>query len=201
MAAPQFYPPPQYQQPPAPPAQPATPPGYYLPPQAKARSGMPVWLMTIVFALGVAGAVFGVVSLMSVNKGTSVTGPAPGATPAANTPSPVVKPPVQSNNQLQKYIEVSGVRFIEDEKKNPLVKFVVINHSPADLTGLAGNVTVWAGPKKSDQDVQGVFSFTTNIGPSESKDLTAPFDTKLKIYELADWQNIATDVQITAPNQ
>ena len=29
--------------------------------------------------------------------------------------------------------------------------------------------------------------------------LTVPLKTKLKIYELPDWQNITTDVQITAP--
>jgi hypothetical protein len=33
----------------------------------------------------------------------------------------------------------------------------------------------------------------------ESKELTAPLTTKLKIYELPDWQNVTTDVQITAP--
>ncbi len=31
--------------------------------------------------------------------------------------------------------------------------------------------------------------------------MIVPFTTKLKIYELADWQNITTDVQITAPLQ
>ena len=33
-----------------------------------------------------------------------------------------------------------------------------------------------------------------------SKELSAPLTTKRKIYELADWQNITTDIQITAPS-
>ena len=33
----------------------------------------------------------------------------------------------------------------------------------------------------------------------ESKELSVPLNTKRKIYELGDWQNLTTDVQITAP--
>jgi hypothetical protein len=29
--------------------------------------------------------------------------------------------------------------------------------------------------------------------------MAAPLNTKLKIYELPDWQNVSTDVQITSP--
>ena len=29
--------------------------------------------------------------------------------------------------------------------------------------------------------------------------MSAPLNTKLKIYELPDWQNVSTDIQITAP--
>ena len=43
------------------------------------------------------------------------------------------------------------------------------------------------------------FTFTTDLKAYESKELTAPLNTKLKIYELPDWQNVSTDVQITAP--
>ena len=102
---------------------------------------------------------------------------------------------------MQKYIEISGVRFTTDAKKKTMVQFVLINHSTAEVSGLAGNVTVWGSTKKSEEDAQGSFSFTTFLGAMESKELTVPFTTKLKIYELADWQNITTDVQITAPAQ
>jgi hypothetical protein len=76
---------------------------------------------------------------------------------------------------------------------------MLTNHSEADINGLAGNVTIWGRTQKSEEDAQGTFSFTTNLAPFESKEITAPLNTKLKIYELPDWQNITTDVQITAP--
>jgi len=181
-------PPPQYPQ--APPA------GYYGAPQAAPARGLnlPIWLMTIVFALAFGGVVLGVVWLMSANKGSAGTGPAPSAV----VESPAAKPGAKTN-AMQKYIEVTGVRFVQDEKKKTQVKFVIVNHSEADISGLAGNVTVWGRTKKSEEDAQGSFSFSTNLAPFESKEMTVPLSTKLKIYELGDWQNITTDVQITAP--
>jgi hypothetical protein len=112
--------------------------------------------------------------------------------------SPAARPGAKAN-PLQKYIEVSGVRFIEDAKKRPEVRFVVVNHSAAEIAGLAGNVTIWGRTQKSEEDAAGTFTFATNLGPWESKDLTAPLNSKLKIYELPDWQNVSTDIQITAP--
>ena len=198
---PQTPPPPQAQAPPAQPYYPpqpqqAPPQGYYAPPATPARGlNMPVWLMTILVALAVGGVVFGIIALVSTNHGSAGNGPAP----IAAVESPAAKPGAKTN-PLQKYIEVAGVRFVSDPKNQaPMVKFLLINHSPADINGLAGNVTMWGRTQKSEEDAQGSFSFSASIGPYESKELTVPLNTKRKIYELADWQNITTDVQITAP--
>jgi hypothetical protein len=195
---------PYYQQPPqAPQAQPYYPPtpqapaqappqGYYAP--APRGLNLPVWLMTIVFALAIAGVVFGIIWMVSTNRGSAGNGPAP----IASVESPAAKPGAKTN-PIQKYIEVSGVRFVQDAKQKTLAKFVIVNHSGADISGLAGNVTIWGRTQKSEEDAQGTFSFTTSLAPYESKELSVPLVTKRKMYELADWQNITTDVQITAP--
>jgi len=163
-----------------------------LPPATEPRRGLPTWLMAVLFAVGFVGVVFGIYSLVSSKSHSSP--PAP----AAAVESPAAKPGAKPN-PLQKYIEVSGVRFAE-EKAKPVVKFVITNHSGADITGLAGNVTIWGRTQKSEEDAQGTFTFSgANIGPYESKDLSAPLNTKLKIYELPDWQNVTTDIQVTAP--
>jgi hypothetical protein len=151
--------------------------------------------MTILFAVGIGAVVFGIYWLMQGGKSTTAgSGPAP----TAAVESPAAKAGAKTN-PLQKYIEITGVRFAEDAKKHVVVKFVVINHSDADVNGLGGNVTIWARTQKSEEDAQGTFSFSTNVGPNESKELTSPLNTKFKIYELPDWQNVTTDVQITAP--
>src|SRR5215831_764021 len=169
------------------------PPAYY-PPPPRGGMNLPVWLMTILFALAIGGVVSGIYWLLPSNRGSAGTGPAP----AAVVESPTAKPGAKTN-VLQKHIEISGVRFVQDSKKKTIAKFLVINHSEMDLNGLSGNVTIWGRTQKSEEDAQGTFSFTTNLGPYESKEMTAPVNTKLKIYELPDWQNITTDVQITAP--
>lgn len=156
---------------------------------------LPVWALTILFALAVGGVVGGLIWLLQGGKSQQTgTGPAP----TVAVENPAAKPGAKAN-PLQKYIEVSGVRFVQDAKKKTQAKFLLINHSDADISGLAGNVTIWGRTRKSEEDAQGSFSFNTNLGPMESKELTVPIDTKLKIYELPDWQNVTTDVQITAP--
>ena len=118
--------------------------------------------------------------------------------PVASVESSAAKSGAKTN-PLQRYIEVAGVRFVQDAKKKTMAKFLVINHSEADFSGLAGTVTIWGRTQKSEEDAQGTFSFTTTLGPFESKELSVPLNTKRKIYELGDWQNLTTDVQITAP--
>jgi hypothetical protein len=188
-------PPQQQYAPPAPPApaQPyAAPQTPYYPPPSRGAS-LPTWLMTILFAFAFLGLGAGIYWTVGYLKG-------PGSTPSATVESPAAKPGAKTN-PLQKYIEISGVRFAQDPKKKTttVARFMLTNHSEADINGLAGNVTIWGRTQKSEEDAQGTFSFTTNLAPFESKEITAPLNTKLKIYELPDWQNITTDVQITAP--
>jgi hypothetical protein len=193
---PQYPPPqqPQYAQPQYPPPPPAAPPPqYYGPPPSRGMS-LPVWLLTILFAFAIGGVIGGLYWFMQTNRAQTGTGPAP----TAAVESPAAKPGAKPN-PLQKYIEVSGVRFVQDAKKKTQVRFLLINHSEADVNGLAGNVTIWGRTKKSEEDAQGTFSFTTHLGPFESKELTVPLNTRLKFYELPDWQNVTADVQITGP--
>ena len=193
--APPQYPPPQYAAPPNYPSQAPAPPAYYPPQPARPRAlNLPVWLMTVIFALAIGGLVGGVYWILQTNRGTGAAGPVP----SAAVESPAAKPGAKTN-PVQKYIEVTGVRFTQDKKKKTMARFVVVNHSEAEISGLACNVTIWGRTRKSEEDAQGTFSFSTTLGPFESKELSAPINTKLKIYELPDWQNITTDIQVTAP--
>jgi hypothetical protein len=183
---------PQFQQP-----QPqyAPPPPQYMPPPP--RSGLPTWAMAIVFALAIFGVVAGVYWLVGSQRGATTGSPLTGG-PAPAVESPAAKAGARTN-PYQKFIEIAGVRFVEDARKKPQIRFVLVNHSNADIPGLAGNVTVWGSTRHSEEDAQGSFSFTTDLKGYETKDITVPFTTKKKIYELPDWQNVSTDIQITAP--
>ena len=163
------------------------------PPAPPAKSsGMPTWLLTILCTAGFAAVIGGIYWMVGSSHRP--------ATPSTTVESPAAKPG-SAASPWQKFIEVSGVRFAEDPKHKGqiMVKFVLTNHSESNLGDLAGNVTIWAGTKKSDEDAQGTFAFKTDIGPYDSKDISAPFNTKLKVYELPDWNVINTDLQITSP--
>jgi hypothetical protein len=193
-AAPQQQSPAPYMPPPPPPQyQPAA---VYAAPQPPPmapvqRGGLPTWLLTVLFAFAFLGLGSGVYWLVGAARGSN-------AKPTAAVESPAAKPSAKTS-PFQKYIEISGVRFVEDAKKKTEARFVVTNHSNADISGLGGNVTVWGRTRNSEEDAAGTFTFTTDLKAYESKELTAPLNTKLKIYELPDWQNVSTDVQITAP--
>jgi hypothetical protein len=194
---PAYQAPPVYQQTPPPPAyQPPPAQAYAPPPPARRRSGLPTWLMTVLFAFAFLGLGAGIYWVVGYMRGGGSASNA--ATPATNVESPAAKPGAKTS-PLQKYIEISGIRFTEDAKKHILAKFNLTNHSDADLSGLAGNVTIWGRTQKSEEDAVGTFSFSTDVGPQTTREVTAPLTTKLKIYELPDWQNVTTDLQITAP--
>ena len=96
-----------------------------------------------------------------------------------------------------KYIELSGIRFGKGSGKKPEVKFIYINHASSPLDAQKAQVTLWASTKRSEEDMIGTFSVTLPaLAPNEFKELTAPFETKLKIYELPDWQNAIPEIQI-----
>ena len=102
-------------------------------------------------------------------------------------------------NPLQKYIEVVGLRMVTENKK-PVAKFVVVNHSSTDIADLAANVTLWASTSRSEEDSVGSFTFKVpDIGANDSKELKVPLKTKLKMYQLPDWQNTTAEIEITSP--
>ena len=103
------------------------------------------------------------------------------------------------SNPLQKSVEVVGIRMMTEGRK-PVAKFIIVNHQNADIGDLSANVTLWASTSRSEEDSIGSFSFkVSNLGPNDSKELTAPLKTKLKMYELPDWQNATAEIQITSP--
>jgi hypothetical protein len=153
---------------------------------------MPTWLMT----LGVA-----VILLLVGGAAYYVINRSPGGNTAekAGLENPSNPSRQKVANPLQKYVEVVGLRLINENKK-PVAKFVVVNHSAAEITDLAANVTLWASTSRSEEDSVGSFSFKLpSIAANSSKDMTEPLKTKLKMYELPDWQNTTAEIEITSP--
>ena len=150
-----------------------------------------MWLLIAGFALAFLVLIGGI--YWALNHGSSSPAEKAGLENPANASKQKV------SNPLQKYVEVVGIRMITEDKK-PVAKFVVVNHSGADIANLEASVTLWASTSRSEEDSIGSFSFKIdNLGANASKDLTQPLKTKLKMYELPDWQNATAEIQITSP--
>jgi len=117
----------------------------------------------------------------------------------ASAPQAVVSV-VSNKHPLGKYLELAGFRISEMGAGKLTVKFAVINHSNADIGDLTLHVkllTTAAGPE--DPPVAEFDAKVTGLGPLEVKDASGTAITKLRVYEMPDWQFIKADAEITAP--
>ncbi|MBI2680573.1 MAG: hypothetical protein HYX25_06140 [Candidatus Solibacter usitatus] len=164
--------------------------------EALPARAMPSWLMAVLSAAGFIVVAFG---LFWVIKYFSEPGQAAPTPVATDKPAPAA--PVRGKTHpLQKYIEIVGLRLTEENNKNAKARFVVVNHSGAEIADLAAQVNLSTRAAKPGDDPIGSFSFKiASLGPYESKELTAPVTTKLRVYELPDWQFLTEEIQITSP--
>lgn len=121
-----------------------------------------------------------------------------GRSPSTSAVIEAPKTGAATENPLQKYIEVNGLRF-GSQAKGIQVTFVLINHSDSDIIGLTGTATVLAKTDKAQEEPVGTVDFQTSMPAQSSKELTLPFTTKLKLMEMPDWQNVTMTVKITSP--
>ena len=200
--APTYVPP---QQPYAPPPQPpqAPPPAWqaapqppqpeqpvYTLPETEPSRGVPSWLVAILVAGLAIGGLFLAYKLLG---GKSESAATPSKTDAA---APAV--PGANANPYAKYIEVAGIRIVEDEKQQVKATFAVINHSSADLPSLSLQVTLRTTSAKPGDEPVAVLHVNTGALPANSsRDITEPLKIKLRAYELPDWQFLRAQVEFT----
>lgn len=105
-----------------------------------------------------------------------------------------------SKHPLAKYIELAGFRLTESKPGELDVKFVAINHSEADLGDLGLTIRLQTtAAKPGDPPLAEFMAKVPSLGPLEIKDISAKVTTKLRIYELPDWQFMRANFDITSP--
>jgi hypothetical protein len=171
-----------------------------VPPKTQKRSGSPVWALAFAFIIALLsmGTIGFVAYRYLARKGEPVApGPLiPGRRPAPETATSATP----TANVLNKYIEITGLRLLEENPKALQVAFVVVNHSPAPLTDVTGTVTIRPITAGTDGEAVGLFNFRLpELAPYGVIDMKAPLQSKLRVYELPDWQFIRADVVITSP--
>lgn len=106
----------------------------------------------------------------------------------------------KDSNPIAKYLELVGFRINEKSPGHLQVLFGVVNHSEADIGDVKMDVNVRTTAGKPDDPPLIAFSVKIpSLGPSELKPVTVEVPTKLRVYELPDWQFLKADFHITEP--
>ena len=150
---------------------------------------LPAWLVTIVVFMGLIGAGYAFYALVLNKHGASAA--SHGESEAPPAPAAAAKP---DHRDLSKNLEAAGVRIVE-ENRRPTIRLMLVNHSSADLADLKGTVLLTTEGQK---EVAVIPFSLASLGAYETKDISAPLKTKLRAYELPDWQFIKTQVQLTS---
>lgn len=106
----------------------------------------------------------------------------------------------KNSNPSAKYIELVGFRVNEKSPGHLEVQFGVVNHSEADLGEVKMQVTLGTtSAKAGDPPLVSFPVKVASLGPSEMKSVTVDVPTKLRVYELPDWQFLKADFDLTEP--
>ncbi len=107
-----------------------------------------------------------------------------------------------SKNPVAKFIELAGFRLTETSPNKLKIVFDAINHSEADLEELQVHVRLMArSAKEGDEPVAEFDAKIPALGPEQDHDVTTTATTKLRVYEMPDWQFLRAEFDITSPSQ
>jgi hypothetical protein len=120
------------------------------------------------------------------------------STSVSSALAPSVFTPVSraATYSLSKAIEVTGFRFSD---KKPEVRYLVVNHSAAELGAVTVYVTLRSTTAKPGQAPLYRFSFRAPaLGPFESKEMAASLDKQMDkpARSTADWQSLHADIEL-----
>jgi len=134
----------------------------------------------------------------------SLAGCSPSSADKQPKPAPSVPTRATASNKsnpLAKYIELVGVRANEKSPGHLQVQFGVVNHSEADIGDVKLDVSLGTTAAKAGEPP--LITFSTKVpalGPNEMKQVSVDVPTKLRVYELPDWQFLKADFQISDSN-
>lgn len=115
-----------------------------------------------------------------------------GAAASAQTEEKAETKASKGGRDLSKNLEAAGIRIIEENRK-PSIKLMLVNHSASDMASLSGTIRL----STDAQHEVAVIPFNlASLGAYEAKDISAPLKTKLRAYELPDWQFIKAEVTL-----
>lgn len=156
---------------------------------APPRRALPAWLAALLTLAVLGGGLFLLYRYLSGSRG---------APEAVKQAAPFERPQAQASaHPFAKYVEVTGIRLLEGPDKKLMVRFVVVNHAPAELSRFRLRISLETANAAPGEAVIAVVDAAPGTIPAHGvKDMEAPLVTPLKVYELPDWQYVRARVEI-----
>ena len=101
------------------------------------------------------------------------------------------------SHPFARYVEVTGLRVVADSQRRAQLQYIVVNHSTAQLSGLALRIVVKSTSPASKAPLFQVAAVVPSLGPYEAKEIRTDLDTQLRPAEIPDWDHLKVDVQVT----
>jgi hypothetical protein len=123
------------------------------------------------------------------------------SSPPRPSPVPEPEPPVSARsakpaNSVARFVEVTGIRFMEVNKK-PQIQYLVVNHSNAPLGSVMVYVTLRAGKAKPGQPPIARLTFRSPaLAAYEAKEMFSSIERASAPLDLPDWQDLHADVEV-----
>jgi hypothetical protein len=142
---------------------------------------MPAWMVSLI-TVAICGGALAAIYFLVLRQ----------SAPASDTPSAQIQfeKPQQAGaaapNPLVKDLEATGFRVTEDRKQNVQIRFLVVNHGNAELPAMRMQLELKAGDKP-DPVLEVPFDLPS-MAPLEVREVSTSAATKLRAYELPDWQ-------------
>ena len=107
-----------------------------------------------------------------------------------------------TSNELAKYIELVGLRIRERSPGHLIIQFGIVNHSEGDIGDVKLTVNLsTSAAKPGDPPLITFPAQVPKLGPSELRDVSVDVPTKMRAYELPDWQFLTASFSIDEPKQ
>jgi hypothetical protein len=116
------------------------------------------------------------------------------AAPAFETPTASSR----SSHPYARHLELTGFRIVEDARRRPQIRYLIINHSSAELAPVPMRITFTTNNAHPDAaPVAMVNVKTPRLGAYESQEMVSSINTNLRAYELPDWQFLRASFEVT----
>ncbi len=156
------------------------------------RVGVPNWLLTIVVVTALCLGVGSLLQYLTSARNASASS----LVPKTQVPKPPVALPVVEEHPAARSVEVAGIRIVTGLNKKPQLQYVVINHSPNELTGLNIRIALRSVDALDGLPLLSVSSVVPSLGPSQSREVRADLDPFLKLASIPDWQSLRPEILI-----